>query len=162
MDLFLRKERIQQKHLAGLHMKMSLAQNKTVELWKNFMPKRNEIKSRIGTEYYSCEVYPPFYFDRFDPQNKFEKWAAVAVSEERDIPEGMEILVIPDGDYAVFIHRGSNAEAFKTYGYIFREWLPGSEFTLDNRPHFALMGEKYKKDEPSSEEEIWIPVKARE
>jgi len=36
-----------------------------------------------------------------------------------------------------------------------------SEFMLDDRPHFALMGDRYKNDDPESEEEIWIPVKKR-
>jgi AraC family transcriptional regulator len=39
------------------------------------------------------------------------------------------------------------------------DWLPDSGFELDNRPHFAVMGEKYKRDDDASEEEIWIPVR---
>jgi AraC family transcriptional regulator len=34
-----------------------------------------------------------------------------------------------------------------------------SAFLLDDRPHFAVMGAKYKSEDPSSEEEIWIPIK---
>jgi AraC family transcriptional regulator len=58
----------------------------------------------------------------------------------------------------VFIHHGPASEAIITYTYIFQTWLPGSEFRLDDRPHFAMMGEKYKDENPNSEEEIWIPV----
>jgi AraC family transcriptional regulator len=32
---------------------------------------------------------------------------------------------------------------------------------LDNRPHFEILGEKYKQGSPDSEEEIWIPVKEK-
>jgi len=32
---------------------------------------------------------------------------------------------------------------------------------LDNRPHFEVLGEKYKNGDPESEEEIWIPVKEK-
>jgi AraC family transcriptional regulator len=41
----------------------------------------------------------------------------------------------------------------------FSTWLPDSEYRLDVRPHFEVLGEKYKNDDPESEEEIWIPIK---
>ena len=58
-----------------------------------------------------------------------------------------------------FLHRGPASEGMKTYQYIFQTWLPVSGYRLDDRPHFAVMGEKYKKEDPDSEEEIWVPVK---
>jgi AraC family transcriptional regulator len=64
--------------------------------------------------------------------------------------------------YAVFIHKGPASKGPETYNYIFGTWLPGSDYILDSRPHFALMGEKYKNDDPASEEEIWIPVKLKD
>jgi len=137
---------------------MSFSKNKTFELWSNFMPRRKEITNTIGTELYSVEVYPQFFFNHFHPDNEFEKWAAVEVSDPKNIPGGMEVLTIPRGLYAVFIHKGPATEAAKTYDHIFRTWLPHSGFIVDQRPHFAVMGEKYKKDDPASEEEIWIPV----
>jgi hypothetical protein len=30
---------------------------------------------------------------------------------------------------------------------------------LDNRPHFEILGEKYKNADPDSEEDVYIPVK---
>jgi AraC family transcriptional regulator len=32
---------------------------------------------------------------------------------------------------------------------------------MDGRPYFALMGEKYKGEQPDSEEEFWVPVKPK-
>jgi AraC family transcriptional regulator len=29
---------------------------------------------------------------------------------------------------------------------------------LDDRPHFEVLGEKYKNNDPTSEKEIWIPI----
>jgi len=37
--------------------------------------------------------------------------------------------------------------------------VPSSDYELDNRPQFEILGQKYKNNDPSSEEEIWIPVK---
>jgi len=83
------------------------------------------------------------------------------VTDFNDAPVQMERLTVPDGLCAVFVHRGPASTGPKTYEYIFRSWLPSSDFTLDNRPHFALIGEKYKQNDQDSEEEIWIPIKEK-
>ncbi len=73
----------------------------------------------------------------------------------------METLILPGGLYAVFLYKGPAGAGSKLYQYIFETWLANSEFLLDNRPHFALMGGKYKNEDPNSEEEIWIPIKPK-
>jgi len=157
--MFLRTQTLPQKHFIGKRLNMSFAQNKTFELWRSFMPRRKEIQNVIGSELYSIEVYPPGFYDDFNPNREFEKWAAIEISTTVSVPpDGMETLTIPKGLYAVFLHKGPAAEGPRTYQYIFQQWLPNSEYQLDNRPHFAVMGEKYKPDSPDSEEEIWVPV----
>ncbi len=151
----------QAKKLVGKRMQMSLADNKTGELWRHFLPRRREIPHYTGTALYSVEVYDDQYFARFDPANAFEKWAAVEVTDFGAIPEGLEAITLPVGLYAVFVHRGPASAGRETYRYIFGTWLPESDYVLDNRPHFAVMGEKYRNEDPGSEEEIWIPVKFR-
>jgi len=150
-----------EKKLVGKHIVMSFIENKTFQLWSSFMPERKEIKNEIGSNLFSLEVFPEGYFDNFDAARPFRKWAAVEVKNCDAIPSEMESLIIPTGLYAVFIHKGPASEGHKTYHFIFTEWLPNSEYTVDDRPHFAVMDDKYKKDDPDSEEEIWIPIKNR-
>lgn len=157
-----RIETLRQKRFAGMRVVMSFADNKTRPLWQRFMPRRREIENRVGTELYSLEVYPPGFFTPFDAQAQFEKWAAVEVTDHEAVPHEMKALTVPTGLYAVFLHQGPASEGPQAYGYIFQEWLPRSEYTLDNRPHFAVMGEKYKGEDPDSEEELWIPVRHKE
>ncbi|MBN2009098.1 GyrI-like domain-containing protein, partial [candidate division KSB1 bacterium] len=109
----------------------------------------------------SIEVYPPQYWKKFNPNAEFEKWAVVEVADFGSIPEGMESMILPGGRYAVFDYKGPASAAPQIYEYIFRMWLPTSEYVLDDRPHFAVMGDKYKHDDPDSEEEIWIPVELK-
>jgi AraC family transcriptional regulator len=71
----------------------------------------------------------------------------------------METFTLKAGLYAVFLHKGAAVTATETFQHIFGIWLPKSEYILDNRPHFEILGEKYKNNDPSSEEEIWIPIK---
>ncbi|MBF4506022.1 GyrI-like domain-containing protein [Flavobacterium sp. JLP] len=150
-----------EKKLIGKHIIMSFTENKTFQLWSGFMPRRKEIKNTVDTILYSLEVFKEGHFDNFNPEKTFQKWAAVEVTDYKDIPSEMETLVIPTGLYAVFMHYGPATDAHKTYHSIFTEWLPNSEYTVDDRPHFAVMDERYKKDDPASEEEIWIPIKNR-
>ncbi len=148
--------------LIGMHLKMNFTNNRTYELWSRFMPRRKEIHNHVDSELFSIEVYAPNYFKSFDAEVPFEKWAAVAVTDFETIPEGMDPIVIEAGLYAVFIHKGPASDGPKTYQYIFVQWLPNSKYELDDRPHFARMGEKYRRDDPESEEKIWIPIKAKE
>ncbi|KQX15951.1 GyrI-like domain-containing protein [Flavobacterium sp. Root420] len=150
-----------EKKLIGKHTTMSFMENKTFQLWNSFMPRQKEIKNAVDSNLYSLEVFPQGYFDNFDADRTFQKWAAVEVKDLDTIPSEMESLIIPTGIYAVFIHVGPATEGYKTYHTIFTEWLPNSEYTVDDRPHFAVMDERYKKDDPDSEEEIWIPIKNR-
>jgi AraC family transcriptional regulator len=156
-----RFEILAEKKLIGRRIKMSFSNNKTADLWRSFMPGRKEICNTVGSELFSLEVYDPLFFDKFNPEKEFDKWAAIEVKDFYTVPEEMETITLPCGLYAVFIHKGPASAGPKTYEYIFRTWLPGSDFLLDNRPHFAVMGEKYKKEDPDSEEEVWIPIKSK-
>jgi AraC family transcriptional regulator len=69
---------------------------------------------------------------------------------------------LKDGLYAVFLHKGAASTGGKTFKYIFETWLPNSCYLLDNRPHFEILGAKYKNDDPGSEEEVWIPIKQKD
>jgi AraC family transcriptional regulator len=153
-----RIEILTEKKLIGKHITMSFVENKTFQLWSSFMPERKEIKNTIDSNLYSLEVFPVGYFDHFDAKKTFKKWAAMEVSDYNEIPVNMETLVIPGGLYAVFVHEGPASEGDKTYRFIYTEWLPASEYRVDDRPHFAVMSENYQRDNPNSEE-IWIPIK---
>lgn len=154
-----RIELLPDKKLVGKHLSMSLANNKTVELWRSFMQQRHEITNAAGGKLYSMQIYGPSYFQDFDPARSFEKWAATEVSDFDAIPPGMESVLLTGGLYAVFHYKGSSNEGAKVFQYIFGTWLPNSDYALDTRPHFEILGEKYKNNSPDSEEEIWIPVK---
>ena len=157
-----RIETIGEKKLIGMHISMSHANNRTAELWSSFMPQRNTIPNKLNSDLYSLQIYPSTYsFQRFDPMASFEKWAAVEVSTHSNIPEGMEALTIPGGQYAVFTYKGNPIHAAPFFQYIFDTWLPSSEYELDARPHFEVLGAKYKNNDDASEEEVWVPVRKK-
>jgi len=147
-----------EKKLLGKPMEMSVVANQTTLLWRSFIPRLGEIQSVVSKDLWAVQEYPCNYFDAFDPSTKFMKWAAVEVGAVNTIPDGMKLLEVPAGLYAVFLYKGysGNREIFH---YIYGEWLPASGYFLDDRPHFEILGEKFKRDDPTSEEEIWIPIR---
>lgn len=148
--------------LIGMKVEMSLIANKTGELWRNFMPRRKEIQNPASTDLYSIEIYKNTdYFKEFDPARMFEKYAAVPVSRLNQVPDGMEEISLPAGKYAVFNYKGDSSQVGDFYRQIFEKWLPQSGYSLASRPHFAVMGDKYKNADPESEEEIWIPIQMK-
>ena len=154
-----RLETIAEKKLVGLRLRLSLANNRTGELWRSFVPRQAEISHRLDALRYSLQTYAPGYFAAFRAEAEFEKWAAVEVADFGAVPAGMETLRLPAGLYAVFLYRGDPRAGAEAFQYIFNTWLPTSGYVLDDRPHFELLGDNYRNNDPSSEEEIWIPVK---
>lgn len=155
-----RIEILPEKKVVGIRLNMSLAKDQTRALWMSFSPRKKEIKNLMGSELLSIEIYSnPDFFINFSPEKEFEKWAALEVQSFEGVPIGMETLVIPEGLYAVFHYKGKPSEAKGTFQHIYGIWLPNSEYDLDQRPHFALMGDKYKGEDPESEEEFWIPIR---
>ena len=151
-----------EKRLIGKHLRMSLSDNRTVELWRSFMSSRKEIKNALSPDLFSMQVYDAsFNFKDFNVNAPFEKWAAAEVKDYSIIPENMEAYTLKGGLYAVFIYKGLPSDFHNTFQYIFTNWLPNSEFEVDQREHFELLGEKYKNNDPSSEEEIWVPIKKK-
>ncbi|MBK7911841.1 GyrI-like domain-containing protein [Candidatus Pollutiaquabacter sp.] len=146
--------------LIGMSQRQSLVQNTTAALWKRFMPRRGELRSMNQGVLYSLEVYDGLdHFAVFDPAREFTKWAAVEVGLQEAVPDGMNELEVPGGRYAVFLYRGRASKGADLYRYIFTQWLPGYGYSLDDRPHFARMDERYKGEAEDSEEEIWVPVR---
>lgn len=129
-------------------------------LWASFMPRRKEIANPIGADLISMAVYEPGHFASFSPTKQFERWAAVEVSSFDSLPTGMEAFTVPSGLYAVFAYKGPSTDR-SIFGYIFGTWLPASDYAVDDRPHFEVLGAKYKNHDPDSEEDIWIPIRAK-
>ncbi len=123
------------------------------------MPRRKEIQNVIGSELFNIQINPKNI--DFQPNTFFTKWAAVAVSSFEVVPDGMEKLEIKEGLYAVFNYKGDQSNAASFFNLIYTKWLPNSNYELDNRPQFEILGEKYKNNSSESEEEIWIPIKKK-
>ncbi len=156
-----RIETINEKKLVGKRMTMCYDDYRIGELWGSFMPRRKEITNNLSNDLISLVVYAPNHFIDFKPTNQFERWATVEVENFNIVPVELETYNLSSGLYAVFNYKGMSSEASAFFQYIYSEWVPNSDYILDDRAHFEVLGEKYKNNDPSSEEEIWIPIKAK-
>lgn len=148
------------KRLVGTSIKMSLANNRTFELWSSVMPKLKKMGYQPSDDKYSLQVYPKSYFNNFNPQAEFMKWAAVEVANFSKIPEEMDTFTLNEGLYAIFDYKGPSNDN-SIFQYIYTSWLPNSNYILDDRPHFEVLGKNYKNNDSESEEEIWIPIRPK-
>ncbi|RZJ33188.1 MAG: AraC family transcriptional regulator, partial [Flavobacterium sp.] len=127
-----RIELLTAKKLVGIRLAMSFTDNRTFELWNRFMPIANAIQNRIGSDLISMQLYPDGFFDNFDPNATFYKWAAVEVSEFATIPPELETYLLPAGLYSVFLYKGRAADASATFKFILGPWMAGSGYKLDS------------------------------
>jgi len=151
-----------EKKFLGKKILMQMADNKTFELWRSFMPLRKEIKNLVSNDLFSIQIFDPkIDFKDFTQDTYFEKWAAAEVLDfDGDIAD-FDILNIESGLYAVYPFIGTPDKFQATFLDFYQNWLLKSDYELDNRPHFQVMGEKYKNNDPTSEEEIWVPIKLK-
>jgi AraC family transcriptional regulator len=147
------------KILVGDMIEMSFNNIQTPTLWRNFMPRRNQILNVISSDLYSVQILKKFEVP--NPQSEFEKWACIEVSEVSNIPQNMKVLNIPEGLYAIFHYKGIDTEGYKVFQWIFNQWLPNTDFEFDSRPQFEILSEKYKRNSVDSEEDIYIPIKLK-
>ncbi|MDX8342349.1 GyrI-like domain-containing protein [Rossellomorea sp. YZS02] len=152
--------KIQSKKLLGKSKVMSLSEDSTKELWQSFMPHRKAISHRVDEMLYNMKIFEPgFDVKQLSPVTPFRKWAAVEVESFESRLEGMEIHTLKGGLYAKFLHHGPASTFHKTLEYIHTEWMPESEYQLDDREHFERFDEHYNPADPSSVEEVWIPIR---
>ena len=154
---------IDDKKLLGISMHTSLADDKTGILWQKFMKQKNSVQNKKSQDLYSVQVYDEgFIAGQFNSQSIFEKWAAVEVEDYSEVKDDLKGLSLPGGLYAVFTHVGTAKEFPKTAKFIFENWIPKSEYQIDDRPHFEVLGKDYKgPDNPESIEKIYIPIKSK-
>jgi len=149
---------IPKKEIIGLSAITQMGAHQDIPfLWKTFMPRKQEINNTVSKALIAMQIFS--LQDDGQPKANYTIWACTEVNGFSKLPKGMETYTIPKGEYAVFVHKGMNASA--TYLQIMNEWLPTSGYEIDDRPHFQVMGDKYKNGSEASEEDFYVPVKSK-
>lgn len=85
----------------------------------------------------------------------------IATAYEKEVPDGMETVTVPDCTYAVFECKGKIPFSVQDMTRrLYGEWLPNSGYEWANAPDI----ERYFDGDPTSEDyvcELWLPVRAK-
>lgn len=145
--------------VAGLMGTTSLSDNRLPGLWEEFMRRHKDLFKAAGAGYGICETQKAAYTK--DGDVMFTVMVGSPVHDFDDLPPSLSLdqKVLRTGKYAVFTHRGTFANQFKTFQYIFGTWLPTVGEKLDGREDFEV----YERgglsfDDPNNEVKIFIPV----
>ncbi len=149
------------KTLVGISARTSMNNNKIPGMWQEFLPHIPGIKNRENTDRYLWHPFEPdLKIEEVTDDYEFEKWVAVEVRDDTEIPSHLQCYKAKGGKYAVYIHKGTVKTFTETNAYVFGSLFPKSGLEFDERDDFVRYGEHFlgPMDE-RSELEIWIPVK---
>lgn len=150
----------EETRVAGLRGTTALSDNRLPELWAEFMRLHKDLFMAAGAGYGICETQQTTYTK--DGDVLFAAMVGSPVNDFESLPQSLSLdkKVLRAGKYAVFTHRGTFANLFKTYQYIFGTWLPAAGVELDAREDYEVYErEVLSFDDPNNEVKIYIPVK---
>ena len=149
---------LEETKIAGIRGMTSLSDNRLPGLWERFLREYQAFYASTGVGYGICETQRTTYTK--DGDVSFAALVGSPVKDVDRLPPTLAVKTLGAGRYAVFTHRGTFANLFKTYQYIFGTWLPASEEALDSREDFEVYErEVLSFDDPMNEVKICIPIK---
>ena len=148
--------------LIGLKEKIDMGSNTLPALWGKLLDRKHEIKNLVSENCFG--VAENFVFNPH--LSSLEETVAFEVRDFSFIPEGMITKVLKPQTYLVFTHKGllfatkdGKCSLEKTYEDIYFETLPKSGYKVDPSFNFECYDERFKHEDPSSEFDIYIPIK---
>jgi AraC family transcriptional regulator len=130
--------------------------NELPALWQSFIPRMCEIRGRVNPH----ESFGLCIGDMdYKQTGVFRYVAGQQVTDAAAVPDGMLAVTVPEATYAVFTHRGTLETLGQTYDYIYGTWLPTSGREVADTPDFELYDDRFDATSPSSEMDIYIPLK---
>jgi AraC family transcriptional regulator len=96
--------------------------------------------------------------DEHDPRIRYaagQEW----LGPVDEAPPGFELFHLESGTYAVFTHRGPISRISDTVKYIWGTWAQKTDMVLREAPDFELYDERFAGNEPTSELDIYVPLR---
>ncbi len=125
------------------------------QLWQDYMGRGEEITNRLS--WTDMGIVMSIRESKNHPDEMYYM-AGTEVSAVEQIPDGMSAQIIPQGNYAIFTHKGKLDKLSHTMNYIYGSWLAKSEHTLREAPELEIYGPRFKPNADDSELEVYIPI----
>ena len=141
--------------LFGVDSEKNNVGEKLPALWANFLARLDEVEQAIPGICYGTIHHHP------DDPEQLEYHAAIAVEGIADIPTGMSAVVVPEQQYARFLHRGNPVLLNETIDYIYSNWLMNSDFNHTYGFDLEFYGLEYEDGSDQSIMYYAIPVDSK-
>jgi AraC family transcriptional regulator len=138
--------------VVGMKYRGKNENNEIPQMWQAFGPRVREIKNIVDDR-----VAYGISANVDESTGDFDYVAGFQVSTAEDIPEGMVHFEVPGGKYAVF--STTLPRIGETFHNAYHTWLPESDYQPAGGPEFELYDERFDPQEPTSEFDLYIPVK---
>lgn len=143
--------------VAGLRGTTSLSDNQLPGLWEQFHGLNKDFFT-TSAGYGICETQKTAYTK--DGDALYSVMIGGSVKDFDCLPLELAKKTLRAGRYAVFTHRGTLGNLYKTYQYIFGTWLQTTREELDDREDFEVYEHEILSfDDPDNEVKIFIPIK---
>lgn len=126
--------------------------HKIPPLWDAFLPRLDAIEGRVPGFCYG--VVRPAQIDT----ELLEYYAAVEVTGEPPVAEGMERIELPATTYATFTHRGFAQEIDRTVNYVYSTWLAQSGRRHTYGADLEIYGAQWHADSEESVMHYAVPI----
>ncbi len=121
-------------------------------LWTKFSEREKDIKNKIDGMGYELHRFL---------KDKIEVTVGIAVTEADLVPDGMTVIHVPAGQYAIFTHRLVNG-GYEGLNSVMEEWLQTGPYEHSDNFIIELYDERFKGgNQTDSEIDFLIPVKPR-
>jgi len=141
----------------GMKISTTLKENSIPQLWNDFIARMEEL-GKTAVPDCSLGVCLNEINKDHDGSEIFEYLACRVVKDDSIIPSGMEYHEIPAQLIAVFTHFGTLDTLGETYGYIYDQWLPKSEYKIIDAAEVEWYDSRFKFGEKDSQMDIHIPI----
>ena len=131
--------------------KNNIAQ-KLPPLWDSFLQRIGEISNAINGKCYGA------LYRVNENDDVLNYLAGTEVRDTESIPEGMEVLVLPENRYAQFTHCGKVEKLDNTVNYIYSNWLLNSNHRHSYGPDLEIYGAEYHPVSSDSKIHYAIPI----
>jgi AraC family transcriptional regulator len=138
----------------GIFKSMSLKEDQTRSLWVEAMSVM--LNAADFKEAYSLQEYPADFFQAYDPNKEFRKWALVEAKCFKYKPEGFKEFEIPAGRYARFFLEDRRSGGL-FFSRVFSEYLPAAGLHLRQAPHFEVLARNWLENQNLGEW-VYLPI----
>ncbi len=126
------------------------------QLWGEFNGKYNMVNHRkADSPFIGLCIMEPCTSDKFE----FEYVSGLMVDSTADMNPSFVSRDVPASKYAVFTHKGPLTTLMGTYQYIFGDWASKTEYKVDEHLNFEWYDDRFKDNDPTSEFDIYVPIK---